>query len=616
MRSAYFNSVDTDWYKKRFYRLLICIVAGYSILFVRLYYFQVLKGDDLRRLAENNCVRLERVPPSRGLIYDRNGELLVDNRPSFNISIILEDAPNPEQVIKRLALLLNIPPTPLLKKIQAARRSQPFKPIILKSDVSRDELAVIKTRKFDLPGIIVTVEPQRHYLMESGASHLIGYLGEISQKELTSGRYPDNKAGDFIGKFGVEKTCGASFLGKRGGRQIVVDALGRTTDVLSAVEATPGKNVYLTIDRRLQKVAEDMLSKKISGAVLAMDPNNGHILAIASNPSFDQNALVEGMSHSEWKGIVTNPLHPLGNKAIQGQYPPASTYKIITAMAALEEGVVAEDTEHFCQGYYKFRGRRFRCWREAGHGNLNIREALAQSCDVFFYKVGENLGVDRLARYAKGCGLGVRTGIRLDNEAMGLVPTISWKLRRFGRPWQKGETLVIAIGQGFNLVTPVQMVTLISAVANGGTRYRPVVIKEIRDYDGSLLEATVPEILGRLPASKETLTIIRKGLEDAVNTRLGTGWSVRLPGGVMAGKTGTAQVVKLDEDRDKKEEDIPFRFRDHAWFVAYGPTKKPSIAVAVLVEHGGHGSTAAGPIAREVIKKYLELYPEDTELGI
>jgi penicillin-binding protein 2 len=613
MRFDYFNSVDTDWYKKRFYRFLICIVAGYSILLVRLYYFQVLKGEDLRRMAENNYVRLESIPPSRGLIYDRNGELLVDNRPSFNISIILEDAPNPEQVIKRLALLLNIPPTPLLKKIQAARRSQPFKPIILKSDVSRDELAVIKTRKFDLPGIILTVEPQRHYLMESGASHLIGYLGEISQKELAGGRYPDNKAGDFIGKFGVEKTCGASCLGKRGGRQIVVDALGRTTDVLSTVEATPGKNVYLTIDRRLQKVAEDMLRKKISGAVLAIDPNNGHILAIASSPSFDQNALVEGMSHSEWKAVVANPLHPLENKAIQGQYPPASTYKIITAMAALEEGVVTEDTEHFCQGYYKFRNRRFRCWQEAGHGNLNIREALAQSCDVFFYKVGESLGVDRLARYAKGCGLGSRTGIRLDNEAVGLVPTMSWKLRRFGSPWQKGETLVIAIGQGFNLVTPVQMVTLIGAVANGGTRYRPVVIKEIRDYDGSLLEATVPEILGLLPASKETLNIIRKGLEDAVNTRLGTGSSVRLPGGVMAGKTGTAQVVKLEEDRDKKEEDVPFRFRDHAWFVAYGPTKKPRIAVAVLVEHGGHGSTAAGPIAREIIKKYLEFYPENAD---
>jgi penicillin-binding protein 2 len=619
MRSDYLTSANSDWYKKRLHRFLVCIIAGVSILLLRLYYFQILKGEQLRRLAENNYVRLESIPPSRGLIYDCNGELLVDNRPSFNISIILEDAPNPEQVIKRVALLLHIPPDPLLKRIQDAKRSQPFKPIILKSDVSRDELAVIKTRKFDLPGIVVTAGPKRHYIMESYASHLIGYLGEISQEELSSGHYPDNRLGDFIGKFGVEKRCEHYFVGKSGGRQVMVDALGRTTDVLSTVEPRPGRNVYLTIDHRLQKVAEDMLRKKIAGAAIAMDPNNGHILAMASHPSFDQNALVERMSHSEWEAIVNNPLHPLENKVIKGQYPPGSTYKIITSMAALEEGIIAEDTKIVCPGHYTFRNRPFRCWQEGGHGHVNLHQALAQSCDVFFYKVGEKLGVDRLAHYARGCGLGLRTGIRLDNDATGLVPTMTWKLRRFGMPWQKGETLLIAIGQGFNLVTPVQMISLISAVANGGIRYRPIIVKEIRDYDGSLMETTVPEILGRLPASAKTLSVIRKGMEDAVNTRSGTGWSVRLPGGVMAGKTGTAQVVKLEDDSsddDEEEEKIPFRFRDHAWFIGYGPTKKPRIAVTVLAEHAGHGSTAAGPIAREIIKTYLELHPDDANEGI
>lgn len=610
MRYDYFNSVGGDWYKKRLYRFLLCILAGFSIIFVRLYYFQILKGEELRRLAENNYIRLESVPPSRGLIYDCNGELLVDNRPSFNISIILKDTPNPEQAIKRVALLLNIPPAPLLKKIKETRKFQTFKPTVLKSDVSRDELAVIKTRKFDLPGIVVTIEPKRHYIMKNYASHLIGYLGEINQKELRSRCYPDNSPGDFIGKCGVEKTCESYFLGKRGGRQVMVDALGRTTDVLSTVETTPGKNVYLTIDSRVQKTAEDMLRKETAGAVVAMNPNNGHIIAMASHPSFDQNALVERMSHAEWEAVVTNPLHPLENKAIQGQYPPGSTYKIITAMAALEEGIVNEDTKIFCPGYYKFRNRYFRCWNRAGHGHVRMVRAIAHSCDVFFYKVGEKLGVDRLARYAKGCGLGSRMGMTLDNEATGLVPTMTWKLRRIGAPWQKGETLLIAIGQGFNLVTPLQMVSLISAVANGGTRFCPVIIKEVRDYDGTLLETTAPEILGHLPASEETLNIIKKGLHDAVNTRLGTAWSVRLPGSVMAGKTGTAQVVKWEEDRNKKDGEIPYRFRDHAWFIAYAPTKKPRIAVAVLVEHGGHGSTSAAPIAQEIIKTYLKLYPK------
>jgi penicillin-binding protein 2 len=278
-------------------------------------------------------------------------------------------------------------------------------------------------------------------------------------------------------------------------------------------------------------------------------------------------------------------------------------------MAALEEGIITKDTPLTCPGYYTFRNRQFRCWEEGGHGRVNVEQALAQSCDVFFYKLGEKLGVDRLAYYAKGCGLGLSTGIRLDNDATGLVPTMTWKLKRFGTPWQKGETLLIAIGQGFNLVTPVQMVSLISAIANGGTRFRPIIVKEIRDCDGRLIETAEAEILGRLPASRETLHIIQKGLGDAVNTRSGTGWSVRLPGSVMAGKTGTAQVVKLEDDSgDEEVDEVPFRFRDHAWFIAYGPTKQARIAVAVLAEHAGHGSSAAGPIAREVVKTYLELY--------
>ncbi|OEU59153.1 MAG: penicillin-binding protein 2 [Desulfobacterales bacterium C00003104] len=609
MANDLFGTVETDWYRTRLNRVLACILAGFFILASGLYYLQIIRGEELRRVAENNYVRLENIFPPRGLIYDRNGKLLVDNRPCFDVSIILEDAPDPENVMRRVALLLSMPETALLEKIKEINRSKPFKPILLKSDISRDELAVIKTRRFDLPGVVVSVEPRRHYVMGDYASHLIGYLGEISERELRNGSYPDNRGGDFIGKFGIEKTCDSYFWGKRGGRQVVVDALGRTTDTLSTVDPKPGKTVYLSIDGRLQKVAEDMLRKKTAGAVLAMNPNNGHILAMASHPCFDQNALVEGMSYAEWEAVVKDPLHPLENKGIQGQYPPGSIYKIVTAMAALEEGVVTEETTSYCPGFYTMGKSRFRCWKRHGHGLMTLREAMAESCDVFFYKAGEMVGVDRLAYYARGCGLGARTGIRLGNEAAGLVPTKDWKQRRFHSSWQKGETLIISIGQGYNLVTPVQAVSLIAAVANGGVRYAPVIIKEIRDSDGRLIETTKSKIVGRLPASEETLAIIRRGLEDAVNTKSGTGWAVRLSGGVMAGKTGTAQVVRQEGDRGKKQEDIPFRFRDHAWFCAYGPTQAPRIAVAVLVEHGEHGSSAAGPIAAEIIKTYLELYP-------
>jgi len=613
MQDNYLKTVDSDWYRHRLSGSLIFVLAFFLILGARLYYLQVVKGAEFRRLSQNNCVRLRSIPPPRGLIFDRTGRMIVDNRPSFNVSIVLEDAEEPEKVVTRLSSYLEEDPETLLDRLEKRRGGALFKPILLKRDLSRDAVAVVEAHKLDLPGVIITVEPMRHYIEEERACHLIGYLGEISEAELNSGDYPETRSGDFIGRFGIEKSYEADFRGKPGRKQVQVNALGQVTRVLKTVPAKPGKNFYLALDLELQRIAEEMFEEKV-GAAVALDPSNGHVLAMVSSPAFNPNAFVEGMSEETWKELATNPFHPMRNKAIQGQYPPGSTYKIVTAAAALEEAVIDASTQYFCPGYYRYGNRTYRCWRRGGHGPVELIQGIAQSCDVFFYRLGEQLGVDRLAEYAEAFGLGGRTGVALDNEAPGLVPTQAWKLRKVGVPWQGGETMSVAIGQGFNLVTPIQMATLTAAVANGGTLYKPLLVARIEDVNNEEVTFLEPEEVGRLPASDKTLERIRTGLVEVVNGDRGTGGSAKIDGVTVAGKTGTAQVVAMGERPDPDEEEkIPLRFRDHAWFVAYAPAKEPKIAVSVLVQHGGHGGATAGPIAGKMIRTYLGVEDSETE---
>ncbi len=604
MYNTYLKTVDGEWFRQRLSGAVIFVLAFFLILMARLYYLQVVKGAEFRRLSQNNCVRLQSIPPARGLIFDRNSYLMVDNRPSFNVSIVLEDAKNHEKVLSKLAPILRVDREDLLAKLDVGKGWPSFKPILLRRDLARDAVAVVESHKLDLPGILITVEPIRHYVEGKRACHLIGYLGEISEDELGSGDFPDNKGGDFIGQFGIEKSYESYFRGKPGTRRVQVNALGQVKKVLKTVPAEAGRNVYLTLDIGLQRKAEEMFAGKV-GAAVAMDPSNGHILAMVSSPAFNPNAFVEGMSFKAWNKLVNDKFHPMRNKAVQGQYPPGSTYKIVTAMAGLEEGVINEDSQYYCPGYYRYGNRTSRCWERAGHGSVGITKAIVQSCDVFFFQVGEKLGVDCLARYAKASGLGNPTGIELDNEASGLVPTSAWKLKKIGVPWQGGETLSVAIGQGFNLVTPMQMVSFISAVANRGMRYKPLLVKRIEDIYGKV-RFIEPEPLGKLPASDDTLRFLKGALVGVVNTRRGTGRIAHIEGIEVAGKTGTAQVIAMDADYDEDSVDkVPFRFRDHAWFVAFAPASDPKIAVSVLVEHGGHGGSVAGPIAREMIKVYL-----------
>jgi len=593
------NTIDLDWLKKRLLPLMCVIAVVFAVLLGRLMFLQLVEGDTYYRLSSSNSIRLKDITPLRGFIYDRDGRLLVDNRPAFNLSITPKDAGNVEGVLKRLSVYTALPLEKLQDKWEASRKAPSFKPILLKQDIGRDLLAVLEARRYALPGVSVTIQPVRDYLFPGQAAHLLGYLGEIDTKELKSGRFPHLKIGEYVGKFGVERSFESILGGRRGGRQVEVNSSGQVVRTLKTVPASPGRDLYLTIDSTLQQVAEAALGEE-AGAVVAINPNNGEVLALASAPTFNQNDFISGLSSKKWQALLANPQKPLTNKAIQGAYPPGSVYKIVTALAGLEEKVIYPDTTFFCPGQFKLGRRTFRCWRRGGHGTVNLKKALAESCDVYFYQVGLRLGVDKIAHYANGCGLGRSTGIELVNENSGLIPTKAWKKNRTGISWQRGETVSISIGQGFNLTTPLQMAVLTAAVANGGTLYRPTVVQ-----DGLEQDSREDRKLGHIPAGPNSLQQVKAGLWEVVNGARGTARIAQIPGVEVCGKTGTAQVFTRKTQSRLKEEDLEKSLRSHAWFVAYAPAEKAQIAVAVLVEHGAHGSSAAAPIGRKVIATYL-----------
>jgi penicillin-binding protein 2 len=591
--------------------MMLGVLAVFVVLLMRLMYLQVVAGDDYYRLSMNNSIRLQTVDPPRGLVLDRHGTKLAENRPSFDVSFTPKDAGDVGRVLSELAAYLNVPVDELQGKVKHSRGLAAFRPVVLKQDIGRDVLAAVEAHKVDMPGVSIQVRLRRNYLYELNASHLIGYLGEINLDELKSGDYPNLRGGDYIGKFGVERTQESVLRGEPGGRQVEVNANGQIMRVLQTVSPKPGRNVHLTLDRELQQRAEELL-EGVAGAAVAVEPASGEILAMASSPSFNQNAFVSGIGTGVWEALISHPFRPLENKAIQGEYPPGSTFKIVTALAGLEEKAIDETTTFDCAGFLPFAGRDYRCWKKEGHGRVDVRRALSESCDVFFYRTGLRLGIDRLAWYAKAFGLGVRSGVTLDQEARGLIPSSAWKKKRFGVAWQEGETLSVSIGQGYVLATPLQMAMLTAAVGNGGIRYRPAVLSRVETMEGDVVFQTAPQEIGRLPISPRNLKIVQQGIWGAVNGERGTARRVHLNDIEIAGKTGTSQVVGR---KDSGDDYTPPHHRPHAWFVCYAPFDAPKIAIAVVVENGEHGSSAAGPIAREMVKTYLRQLPNGQKLA-
>lgn len=605
--------------KKRNDIVAIIIISFIALLIARLWYLQINNGAKYASLAENNRVRVQDIVAPRGNILDRQGRVLVSNRPTFNIVWTKEDAPQPDQVIKRLAKILNEDTSVLLERIRAAADNPRHIPIRLKDDIDWKTLAYIENNHVDLPGVSIEALPMRDYRFSSLASHVIGYLGEINQKELAQkeldaagGEY---QQGDQIGKMGVEKLFEPFLRGEKGRHYMEVNAQGFEQRRLKGRESLPGKDIYLTIDLDLQAVAEQGMAGK-AGSVVVLEVNTGRVLTLASTPNLELKNFVGGISAADWQELLDDPLSPLYNKAIMGQYPPGSTYKMIPAVAALSEKIINPETVFYCSGSITFGNRKYGCWKQGGHGAVNLHRALAESCDVYFYQVGQRLGVDMLARYASSFGLGEKTGIELEHEKAGLVPTAEWKRQKKNVAWQKGETMSVAIGQGFNLATPLQITRMMAAMVNGGILYQPQLIDQIKSPDNMVIDSFTPRVTGKVLGSEQYMDLIGKALVAAVNDPHGTGRDARPAKIVVGGKTGTAQVVRLKQYEDVKDEDIPYKYRDHAWFVCFAPADKPEIAVGVLVEHGGHGGAVAGPIARQVLEKYFEGRSKNAELQI
>ncbi len=595
-------------FRRRLAVATVAVLVLFALTLVRLWHLQVSEGDQYRSLSENNRVRLKRVRATRGTILDRNGNVLVDNRPSFDLVMVPEDAHDVPRTIAALTRLLGDRAGDLEGAVAAASSRPPFEEVMLQRDLSWESIVALETHQFELPGVSVQVGPRRTYPFGKVAAHLLGYVGEVNQRELKERQ--GYHLGDLIGKAGAERYWENYLRGTDGGQQVEVDAVGRKLRVLSEVEETPGNNLVLTIDRDLQLAAEDALGD-YEGAVVAIDPRNGEVLAMVSRPAFDPNVFARGIRRAEWRSLLEDRKRPLNSKAIQGTYPPGSTFKVIMAAAALEEGVINPFTQIFCGGGIFFGNRTFRCWRKGGHGSLNVHEALVRSCDVFFYQVGQRLGVDTIAEYAHRFGLGAPTGIALEHESSGIIPSSAWKRQRFGEPWYAGETLSVSIGQGYVTATPLQMANAMAAIANGGTLYRPQFVKRVENSDGSVVAEEQPVKLGDLGFKKTTILQIRQALSDVVNSSHGTGSKARLRTVEVGGKTGTSQVGKLGAER-LKQHGMARERKDHAWFIAFAPVASPEIAVAVLAEHAGeHGGTVAAPIARKVIAHYFNVPIDD-----
>lgn len=611
--------IEAEFFFKRLKRNVIIftviIAAGFMILTLRLWHLQVAQHELLAHRAENNRIRQKTLDGLRGKIFDRHGTPLVENRPSFELALTPEDVENPEEELAFLATRVKIDPEIIIARI---KKSKPFERVIIKRDISRADVAFIEEHRNRLPGIYLEVRPIRNYIYGDLAPHLLGYLGTITPAQLSLAPPDTYSRTDSTGHYGVEKIFEASLRGGKGKKMVEVDAAGRQLNLLGLKPPKSGADLYLSIDLTTQVAASEAFKGRM-GAVVAIDPNNGDILAIISRPAFDSNAFAFGISAPEWSALLKNEFNPLQNRAVQGQYPPGSTFKVVVAAAGLEEKIIDENTTIFCPGHFKLGNRSYRCWKKGGHGKMNIHTALVQSCDVFFYQLGVWLGVDTIARYAKMFGLGDHPGSSFESEKSGLIPTKAWKEKAKNERWIPGETVSTAIGQGFVLTTPLQMARLVATIANGGKLVTPNLLR--RRVDTVVLSQSPDSQEGARPADKTPLaeskihqkisayaiSVIQNAMRGVISEPHGTGWRLKHYPFDIAGKTGTSQVIRMkkDEKAQKEGDGTPFKFRDHSLFIAYAPFDHPKIAIAVIAEHSGHGGSVAAPIAGKIIDAYL-----------
>lgn len=583
--------------------LALLVVAVFGLLILRLAWMQLFQGGQYKKIAEDNRLRRQYTQAPRGTMYDRNGAVVVSNRPSFAVSVIPAEYSNPQGVTPFLAKLSGLTPAEV-EAMLTAGREKPYTPVRIILDADAATLTKIEERKATLPGVIIEAIPVRHYIYGKLAAHLFGFVGRISAEEYAERSAAGYNPSDLIGKDGLELVWEEVLRGVDGGREVEVNARGEEVGVAGEKAAIPGGGLVLTLDANLQKAAEDILEAQIAvsrsigepakgGGVVVLDVRTGAVLVLASSPAFDPNVFVRGITAKDWNALINNPLSPLTNRVIQNAYPPGSVFKIVTAAAALDRGLVTAEEVFDDKGVYTLHGWDFFGWNPKGLGKLNLEGAISMSSDPAFYELGRRLGADNLASYALTFGFGRPVGIRLPGEAEGLVPTEEWKEASFGEPWYPGETLIAAIGQGYYLATLLQQAALLMAVANEGSIYRPLLVDKILGPDGAVRQDIRPEVVHTVNLAPEHWAVIRRGLAAVTSTGTAATVFAGFPR-TAAGKTGSAETG---------------RGTTHSWFACYAPVDRPEVVVAALIEDGGDGSVAAGPVVRKVLDAYFGLPP-------
>lgn len=566
------------------------IVILVALLVLQFWNLQVIRARHFRELAENNRSRVVTLAAPRGTLLDRNGQILVGNRPSFNLVLVPEHVLDLDRVVSRLAATLGTGEAVIRERL--ARR-QPLRPVVVKADADLDAVAALEARKLELPEVSVEVVPLRSYPLAAAAAHALGRVGEITERQLQLKEFRDLAPGALVGQAGVESRYNRELMGRDGFRRVIVNSRGLEVSEAERRPPEDGPSLTLSLDASLQ-VAMERAFEGRAGSGVALDPETGEILAMTSTPAYDPNEFTTGIDHSLWASLARSPETPLMNRVIQGVYAPGSTFKLVAATAALEEGVITPSTTFFCPGYLAVYNTVFRCNTAGGHGVVDLRRAIALSCNVYFYQVGIRLEIERLSKWARLMGLGTPTGVDLPAESSGLMPSPEWKLRALKTPWYAGETVSVAIGQGQVNATPLQMARVAAFVANGGRLVRPHLVREAA---GRPLPSPAPQPVG---VREETIAAVREGMRAVVAE--GTGWRARLSSVEVCGKTGSAQVVAsstLERSPDAQE------LLPHGWFVAFAPADRPRIALAVLVEHGGSGGVAAAPVARQILAHFF-----------
>lgn len=603
MKKVYVTLDAQPVLEKRLAQFITIVMVVGLLLLGRFWYLQILKHDYYYELSEKSRIRNFKIVAPRGFIRDRNGKVIASSAPNFILEITREEVNDKDLLFSELSKIFNLPKEDVEKLYKARVSVTPqFYPVLMFEHLTREQIVAVEALKWKLKGVKISYRSERSYPFNNLASHLLGYVSQIDKSELE--KIKGYQVGTKIGKAGLENVFEPYLRGFDGVERIEVDAYGKKQKVLYKLDPVAGGNVELTIDWSLQEAAEEALGEK-NGAVVAISTMTGEILAMTSHPNFDPNLFVKGFKKEEWLNIAKNPFHPLQNKALQGIFPPGSTFKLVTAIAGLEEGVINQHTRFYCNGKKRVGSKDFRCWRDSGHGSVDVHKALVESCDVFFYETALKVGPEKLAYYAKQLGLGEKTGLELKGELSGVVPSPEWKRQKFNQRWYDGDTLPFAIGQGYLAVTPLQLAIAYSTFANGGSVLKPIIVKQFEGKDGKVIKQNVPSVIRNVMLKPETIEAVRSGLIGVVNEPSGTGHAAYIDEVVVAGKTGTAQV-KAFKERVKLS---GFK-NDHAWFVGFAPAYNPEIVVCAFVMHGGHGGGAAAPIVKSVMSKYFSLKKE------